>query len=108
VLVWPFLWGLTEQLTYNGYLVPRFQVLCRSTSVAVAIVAFSWSFQHVVMPFTYIRSTWFSGCCRRYRTRSSRPSSTCAFRRVIPFAIVHAVLDGASVLIGVLMPRLRA
>jgi hypothetical protein len=23
VLVWPFLWGLTEQMTYHGYLVPR-------------------------------------------------------------------------------------
>jgi hypothetical protein len=23
VLVWPFIWGLTEQVTYNGYLVPR-------------------------------------------------------------------------------------
>jgi uncharacterized protein len=22
VLVWPFLWGLTEQMSYNGYLVP--------------------------------------------------------------------------------------
>ena len=46
VLVWPFLWGLTEQMTYNGYLAPRFQVLCRSTVLAVAIVAFAWSFQH--------------------------------------------------------------
>ena len=25
VLVWPFIWGLTEQMTYNGYLLPRFQ-----------------------------------------------------------------------------------
>ena len=25
VLVWPFIWGLTEQMTYNGYLVPRFR-----------------------------------------------------------------------------------
>ena len=31
VLVWPFIWGLTEQMTYNGYLLLRFQVLCRST-----------------------------------------------------------------------------
>ena len=22
VLVWPFIWGLTEQMTYNGYLAP--------------------------------------------------------------------------------------
>ncbi|HEX6046866.1 MAG TPA: hypothetical protein VFZ22_20405 [Pyrinomonadaceae bacterium] len=30
VLVFPFVWGLTEQMTYNGYLVPRFQVLSGS------------------------------------------------------------------------------
>jgi hypothetical protein len=35
VLVFPFIWGLTEQMTYNGYLAPRFQVLCRSTSLSV-------------------------------------------------------------------------
>jgi hypothetical protein len=28
-------------------------------------------------------------------------------RRLIPFAIAHALLDGASVLIGVLLPLLR-
>ena len=29
-------------------------------------------------------------------------------RRLVPFAIAHAFLDGASVLIGVLIPQLRA
>jgi uncharacterized protein len=71
VLVWPFLWGLTEQMTYNGYLVPRFQVLCGSTSVAVACVAFAWSFQHVVMPLTFDAKFMVSGCCRLCRTHCS-------------------------------------
>src|SRR5512133_1970398 len=53
VLVFPFIWGVTEQMTYIGYLVPRFQVLCRSTSLAIAIVTFAWSAQHVVMPLTF-------------------------------------------------------
>jgi hypothetical protein len=53
VLVWPFIWGLIEQMTYNGYLLPRFQVLCRSTSLAIAIVAFVWSLQHAFMPLTF-------------------------------------------------------
>jgi hypothetical protein len=53
VLVWPFIWGLTEQMTYNGYLVPRFQVLCRSTSLAIVFVAFAWSLQHAFMPLTF-------------------------------------------------------
>jgi hypothetical protein len=107
VLVWPFIWGLTEQMTYNGYLVPRFQVLSRSTSVAVACVAFAWSFQHVVMPLT--------GDARfmAFRLLSSVPHSIFAtllylrLRRLVPLVVAHALMDGASVVIGVLLPALR-
>jgi hypothetical protein len=28
-------------------------------------------------------------------------------RRLVPFAIAHALMDGASVLIGVLLPQLK-
>ena len=107
VLVFPFVWGLTEQMTYNGYLVPRFQVLCRSTGVAVALVAFAWSFQHVVMPLT------FDAKFMAFRMLSPLPFSTfqallyLRIRRLIPFVIAHALMDGASVVIGVLLPLLR-
>ena len=107
VLVFPFVWGLTEQMTYNGYLVPRFQVLFRGTSRAVAWVAFAWSFQHVVMPLT------FDPKFMVFRLLSPVPFSVfqtllyLRLRRLVPFAIAHAVLDGASVLIGVLLPQLR-
>ncbi len=108
VLVWPFVWGLTEQMTYNGYLVPRFQVLYRSTGRAVALVAFVWSFQHVVMPLTFDTKYMV------FRLLSPVPFSVfqtilyLRLRRVLPFAIAHALMDGASVLIGVLLPQLRA
>lgn len=107
VLVWPFFWGLTEQMTYNGYLMSRFQVLCRRTSVAVVIVALVWSFQHVVMPLN------FDPEYMAFRLLSPVPNSVFAtlfylrFRRLLPLAISHAVLDGASVLIGVLLPALK-
>ncbi len=108
VLIFPFLWGLTEQMTYNGYLLPRFQVLCRNTGLAVLLVAFAWSFQHVVMPLT------FDGRFMAFRLLSSVPSSLfqtllyLRLRRLIPFVIAHALMDGASVLIGVLLPLLEA
>ena len=108
VLVFPFIWGLTEQMTYNGYLLPRFQVLCRSTSLAVPIVAFVWSLQHAFMPLT------FDARFMAFRLLSSVPESIfVAFlylrlRRLVPLAISHALMDGASVLIGVLLPLLRA
>jgi membrane protease YdiL (CAAX protease family) len=101
VLVWPFIWGLTEQMTYNGYLLPRFQVLSRSTSLAVVIVAFVWSMQHTLMPLTF--GPKFMAC----RLLSSVPHSVFVtllylrLRRLIPLAIAHALMDGASVLIGV-------
>jgi uncharacterized protein len=107
VLVFPFIWGLTEQMTYNGYLVSRFQVLCRSTSLAIALVAFPWSLQHAFMPLT------FDPRFMVFRLLSSVPNSVfqtflyLRVRRLVPFALAHALMDGASVLIGVLLPLIR-
>ena len=108
VLVWPFIWGLTEQMTYNGYLVSRFQVLCRSTTLAIVIVAFVWSFQHAVMPLT------FDPKYMAFRVLSPLPFSVFStllylrYRRLVPFAIAHALMDGAGVVIGVLLPLLTS
>lgn len=102
VLVFPFLWGLTEQMTYNGYLLPRFQVLSRSTIVAIAVVAFAWSMQHSFMPLT------FDSKYMAFRLLASVPSSVfetvlyLRLRRVLPLAIAHAMMDGATVLIPLL------
>ena len=108
VLVWPFIWGLTEQMTYNGYLVPRFQALCRSTSVAIGVVAFVWSMQHVFMPLT------FDAKFMALRQLASPPFAVfetllyLRLRRLVPLAIAHALMDGATVLIPMLVPLLRA
>ena len=40
-------------MTYNGYLLARFRVLFRSTSLAIVVVAFVWSLQHAFMPLTF-------------------------------------------------------
>jgi membrane protease YdiL (CAAX protease family) len=102
VLVFPFIWGLTEQMTYNGYLLPRFQVLCRRTRVAVAVVAFVWSMQHAFMPLT------FDAKFMTFRLLASLPSSVfetlvyLRLRRLLPFVIAHALMDGATVLIPLL------
>jgi uncharacterized protein len=107
VLVWPFIWGLTEQMTYNGYLLPRFQVLCRSTSLAIAIVAFVWALQHAFMPLT------FDARLMAFRLLASVPHSVFVtflylrLRRLVPLAIAHALMDGASMVMGVLLPLLR-
>lgn len=108
VLVFPFIWGLTEQMTYNGYLLPRFQILFRSTVLAIVVVAFVWSLQHAFMPLI------FDAQYMTFRLLSSVPNSVLQtilylrLRRLMPLAIAHALMDGASVLIGVLLPLLKA
>jgi hypothetical protein len=102
VVVWPFVWGLSEQMTYNGYLLPRFQVLLRSTSSAIAVVGFAWSLQHAFMPLT------FDAKFMAYRLVASPPSAVfdtlvyLRLRRLVPLAIAHALMDGATVLIPLL------
>lgn len=102
VLVFPVIWGLTEQMTYNGYLLPRFQVLSRSTIVAIAVVAFAWSLQHAFMPLT------FDPKFMAFRVLASVPNSVLftllylRLRRVIPLAIAHALLDSLTVLLPLL------
>jgi uncharacterized protein len=99
VLVWPLFWGLTEQMTYNGYLLPRFQVVCQSTSLAIVLVAFAWSLQHAFMPLS------FDARFMAFRVLSSVPNAVLQtllylrFRRVVPLAIGHAVMDSATVLL---------
>ena len=107
VLVFPLVWGLTEQMTYNGYLAPRIQVLSGSTSIAVALVAFAWSFQHVLQPLRLDRDFML------YRFLAPIPNtvfSTVLFlrvRRLLPFAIAHWLMDGGDVLVTLLLPHLR-
>jgi len=108
VLLFPFVWGLTEQMTYNGYLLPRIQVLSRSTTLAIVLVAFVWSMQHSFMQLT------FDPKYMAFRLLSSVPNSVfqvflyLRLGRLLPLAISHALMDGASVLSGVLLPLLRA
>jgi uncharacterized protein len=102
VLVWPFIWGLSEQMTYNGYLLSRFQVLFRSTSAAIVVVGCVWSLQHALMPLT------FDARFMAYRLLASPPSAVfdllvyLRLRRLVPLAVAHALMDGATVLIPLL------
>ena len=107
-LIWPLIWGLAEQMTYNGYLLPRFEVLCRSRSIAVAVVASAWALQHAFMPLT------FEPRFMTFRALSALPyalfltMSYLGLRRLLPLVITHALLDGASVWMSALLPLLRS
>ena len=107
VLIFPLVWGITEQTTYNGYVLPRFQVLSGSTGFAVAVVALIWSLQHAVMPLTFDLRFMI------YRLLSPIPFSIfitlvyLRIRRVLPLATAHWLMDGGAAFVGSLWPLLR-
>lgn len=104
VLVFPLIWGITEQTTYNGYLAPRFQALSGSTGLAVALVALFWSFQHAVMPLTFDSDFMF------YRALAPIPFSVfqlllyLRIRRIVPLATAHWLMDGGDAFVRTLWP----
>jgi len=71
------------------------------------LVALVWALQHAFMPLTFDATfMWF-------RFLGSVPFAIfitllyLRLRRLLPFVIAHALMDGASVLIGVLLPLLN-
>ena len=107
VVVFPAIWGLIEQMTYNGYLVPRFQVLSGRTAIAVALVTLPWSFQHALQPLT------FDPAFMLYRFLAAIPNTVffalayLRVRRLLPFVIAHWLMDAADVFMEVLLPIFR-
>lgn len=49
--LWWMIWSPTEEMSYAGYSLPRAQVLCGRTWIAVALVGFWWAIQHAFLPF---------------------------------------------------------
>jgi hypothetical protein len=106
VLVFPLIWGIVEQTTYNGYVLPRLQVLSGSTFLAVVVVALAWSFQHALMPLT------FEPDFMLYRALAPIPFSTfeallyLRLRRIVPLATAHWLMDGGDGFVRMLWPLL--
>jgi membrane protease YdiL (CAAX protease family) len=50
-LIWWVIWSATEEMTFNGYALPRLQLLTGKTWVAVLAVGFGWALQHSFLPF---------------------------------------------------------
>jgi hypothetical protein len=76
--------------------------------LAIACVAFVWSLEHVFIPLT------FDPKYMAFRLLGALPNSVfqtllyLRLRRLVPFAIAHALLDGSTVWIGALSPLLKA
>jgi uncharacterized protein len=107
-LVFPVLWGLTEQMTYNGYVLPRLKVLFGSTSLAVACVTFVWALEHAFLPLTFDPTYMASRLLGALPNSLFQTLLYLRLRRLVPLAIAHALLDGSTVWIGAISSRFSA
>ncbi len=50
LVVWPPIWCVTEELTYNGYCAPRVERVSGHVWARIALVGFWWCLQHSFLP----------------------------------------------------------
>jgi membrane protease YdiL (CAAX protease family) len=104
LVVWPIIWGIAEEMTYQGYSLPRLQILSGRGWLAVLIVCIGWAIQHSALPLM-LDWQWML-----YRFLSSLPIAIVLpivyfrTRRLLPFIIAHWVADAGGVLMAVVLP----
>jgi hypothetical protein len=99
--VWWIIQSATEEMTYQGYVLPRLEALSGRTWIAVAITGFWWAAQHFTIPFV---PDWHYVA---YRFLMFLPLLLLLMpiylrmRRLGPFIIAHWPMDiGAAIMTG--------
>ena len=106
LFIFPLIWGLMEQCTYQGYALPRLNAMLPRPGLAIAIVAFGWGIQHIALPLI------FDWRYMLYHFLSFLPLAVVMAliylrtRRLIPFIIAHWAVDMLGVLNGIIVPLL--
>jgi uncharacterized protein len=104
LIVWPIIWAFAEEMTYQGYALPRIEALSGRAWLAVLIVSFGWAIQHSALP---IMTDWRFAA---YRFASCLPIGLILpiiylrTRRLVPFILAHWAANFISVLMTVVLP----
>lgn len=51
--IWWAVWSFTEELTYQGYALPRLHSLLHNRWIAILLVGLAWAVQHSFLPFVF-------------------------------------------------------
>ena len=106
VVVWPAIWGATEEATYVGYTLPRLEAVVGNTTVSVALVSVVWALQHESLPLLPDRRYLV------YRPLSALPITLTMTllarlqdRQLLPLIVPHWASNAASALFAALPQR---
>ncbi len=94
--VWWIVWSPTEELTYQGYALPRLEPLFGSAWKSVAMVGFWWALQHAALPlildWRYVAwrfGSFLPGVCVTIMVYRKT-------RRLAPLIVAHWPMDIAA------------
>ena len=96
ILWWP-IWSATEEMTYNGYVLPRLIAMTKSTWLSVAIVAFFFSLQHSFLMLAGFRFGLYMFITFVPLTIAMEVAYL-RLRRLPPLIVAHWLMDFSNVL----------
>jgi uncharacterized protein len=97
--IWWLIWSATEEMTYNGYALPRLEVLLGGrTWLAVGIVTLFWAFQHSFLPLVFDAKMFLYLGIQMLPLVIVTQLIYLRFRRLPPMIILHWGMDFFSVM----------
>jgi len=92
--IWWLIWSVTEEMTYNGYALPRLQTLFGGrTWAAVGIVSLAWSVQHSFLPFIFDLRVFFFLFVQMLPLTAVMQLLYLRFRRLPRLVVMHWGMD---------------
>jgi len=99
-MIWWVIWSATEEMTYNGYALPRLQVLTGGrTWLAVMIVGFFWAVQHAFLPFIPDVKVFLYLAIQMLPLVTVLQLLYLKFRRLPPLIVMHWGMDLFSTIV---------
>ena len=96
-IIWWVIWSFTEELTFQGYALPRLQKFMKHKWLAVVWVGFGWSLQHSFLPFINVQHALYLFIMFVPLTLVLQLIYL-RLGRLMPVIIAHWLMDLASVL----------
>ena len=107
VTVFPVLWGFSEQITYQGYSLPRLENYFGNKWLAIALVSFGWMFQHTALPLMLDWKYVIYRMVSFFPLTIVMPLIFLRTKRLLPFIIAHWAMDTTAAVMGTLLPFLK-
>ncbi|KJS84429.1 MAG: hypothetical protein JM58_10760, partial [Peptococcaceae bacterium BICA1-8] len=103
VTLFPILWGFSEQITYQGYSLTRFESLFSNKWLAIMLVSFGWMLQHAALPLMFDWKYIIFRMVSFFPLTIAMPLIFLRTKRLLPFIIAHWAMNTTAAIMGTLL-----